>query len=49
MIMSMFMVVTHLVDNPSNKPLRKAIGAQLENVLFHAVSYAQITEDQAER
>lgn len=28
MISSMFLVVTHLVQNPKNKPLRKAIGAQ---------------------
>ena len=49
MISSMFLVVTHLVQNPKNKPLRKAIGAQLENVFMHVISYAQMTEDQADR
>jgi hypothetical protein len=39
MIMAMFMVVTRLVENPKNKPLRKAIGVQLENVMFHVISY----------
>jgi hypothetical protein len=49
MVCEMFSVVNSLVDNPkkaAQKALKKTLVGQLTNVMYHVVSYAQITEDQ---